>query len=433
MHDDGQIENAVNGSAVSRRSVLKATATGSALAMAGALGTNFAHAQGSTMLRIGLVGCGGRGTGAAKDCAGSNENVQIVALGDVFQERIDGVRKNLAELGEKFAVKDDHCFVGFDAYQKVIASDVDLVIFATPPGFRPMHIAAAVDAGKHVFAEKPVAVDPAGVRSVLASAKKIKEKKLGFVCGTQRRHHAGYIETIKRIQDGAIGDVVGGQCYWNQAGLWMHPRQESWSDMEWQLRNWLYFTWLSGDHIVEQHVHNIDVMNWVMGGPPVSAYGMGGRQARTDPAYGHIFDHFAIEYVYPNGTRIQSMARQQDGTEVRVGENIVGTKGTSNPSAGQITGATPLRLRAPEGGYGEYQQEHVDLIKSIRAGTPLNEAQTIAHSTLTAIMGRMSAYTGKLVTWEQAMNSKLDIVPTSFAMGPMPVPPVAIPGKEQLV
>jgi myo-inositol 2-dehydrogenase / D-chiro-inositol 1-dehydrogenase len=425
--------NAADKGSLSRRSLLKATAAASALAATGALGTNFAHAQGSTKLRIGLIGCGGRGSGAAKDCAGSNENVQIVALGDVFQERIDGAKKALADLGDKFTVKDDHCFVGFDAYQKVLASDVDLVILATPPGFRPMHIAAAVDAGKHVFAEKPVAVDPAGVRSVLESAKKIKEKRLGFVCGTQRRHHKGYIETIKRIHDGAIGDIVGGQCYWNQGGLWMHPRQESWSDMEWQLRNWLYFTWLSGDHIVEQHVHNIDVMNWVMNGPPVSAYGMGGRQARTDAAYGHIFDHFAIEYLYGNGTRIVSMCRQQDGTDVRVGENVVGTKGTSNPSAGQITGSNAFRLRAPEGGYGEYQQEHVDLITSIRSGEPLNEAQRIAETTLTAIMGRMSAYTGKLVTWEQAMSSKLDIVPAKFAMGPMPVPPVAIPGKEQLV
>ena len=433
----GQDGSTADKGPVSRRSLLMATAAASAMAASGALGTNFAHAQGSTKIRVGLVGCGGRGTGAAKDCAGSNENVQVVALGDVFKERVDKCRQQLAELGDRIAVTDDKCFVGFDAYQKVIASDVDLVILATPPGFRPMHIAAAVDAGKHIFAEKPVAVDPAGVRSVLESAKKIKEKNLGFVCGTQRRHHKGYIETIKRIHDGAIGEVVGGQCYWNQAGLWMHPRQESWSDMEWQLRNWLYFTWLSGDHIVEQHVHNIDVMNWVMGSFPVSAYGMGGRQARTDPAYGHIFDHFAIEYVYRNKdgreTRITSMCRQQDGTEVRVGENVVGTKGTSNPSAGQITGSDASRLRAPEGGYREYQQEHVDLINSIRAGSPLNEAETIAHSTLTAIMGRMSAYTGKLVTWEQAMNSKLDIVPTSFAMGPMPVPPVAIPGKEQLV
>ncbi|HEV2295069.1 MAG TPA: Gfo/Idh/MocA family oxidoreductase [Tepidisphaeraceae bacterium] len=428
-----QHKDATTNASLSRRSMLKATAAASALAATGALGTNFAHAQGSMKIRVGLIGCGGRGNGAARDCAGPNENVQIVALGDVFQERIDKAKQQLADLGEKFAVTDDNCFVGFDAYKKVIDSDVDLVIFATPPGFRPMHIAAAVDAGKHIFAEKPVAVDPAGVRSVLESAKKIKEKKLGFVCGTQRRHHAGYIQTIERIHDGAIGEVVGGQCYWNQAGLWMHPRQESWSDMEWQLRNWLYFTWLSGDHIVEQHVHNLDVMNWVMNATPVSAYGMGGRQARTDPAYGHIYDHFAVEYVYPNGTRIMSMARQQDGTDTRVGENVVGTKGTSNPSAGQITGPNALRLRAPEGGYGEYQQEHIDLINSIRSGNPLNEAETIAQSTLTAIMGRMSAYTGKLVTWEQALNSKLDLVPTSFAMGPMPVPPVPIPGKEQSV
>ncbi len=432
MHGDRN-SNAADTGSFSRRSLLKATAAASAFAAAGAMGTNFAHAQGSTKLRIGLIGCGGRGNGAAKDCAGSNENVQIVALGDVFQERIDGAKKHLADLGEKFAVPNENCFVGFDAYQKVINSDVDLVILATPPGFRPMHIAAAVDAGKHVFAEKPAAVDPAGVRSVLESAKKLKEKNLGFVCGTQRRHHAGYIDTIKRIHDGAIGEIVGGQCYWNQGGLWMHPREAAWSDMEWQLRNWLYFTWLSGDHIVEQHVHNIDVMNWAMGGPPESAYGMGGRQARTDPAYGHVFDHFAIEYVYENGARIGSMCRQQDGTDVRVAENIVGTKGRSNPSAGQITGENSFRFKKSSGGVGEYQQEHVDLINSIRAGEPLNEAQRIAESTLTAIMGRMSAYTGKLVTWEQAMNAKLDIVPASFAMGPLPVPPVAVPGKEQSV
>jgi predicted dehydrogenase len=368
-------------------------------------------------------------------CLKSAPGVELVAIADLFQDQVDAALAKLkAEVPGSVDVPPGRVFLGFDAYKKVLALDnVDLVMLLTPPGFRPEMVAAAVDAGKHVFAEKPVAVDPAGVRSVLESAKKIKEKKLGFVCGTQRRHHAGYIETIKRIHDGAIGDIVGGQCYWNQGSLWMHPRQPQWSDMEWQLRNWLYFTWLSGDHIVEQHVHNIDVMNWALKGPPVSAYGMGGRQARTDPAYGHIYDHFAIEFVYANGARVTSMARQQDGTETRVGENIVGTKGTSNPSAAQITGSGAFRMRSPEGGFREYQQEHVDLINSIRSGNPLNEAQTIAESTLTAIMGRMSAYTGKLVTWEQAMNSKLDIVPTSFAMGPLPVPPVAIPGKEQLV
>ncbi len=418
---------------LSRRDILKTTAAASTLIASGALGTNFAYARASDKLRIGLVGCGGRGTGAAKDCISSNDNVQLVALGDVFPERIASAKSQLTDLGEKLAVADDHCFSGFDAYRKVLACEIDLVILATPPGFRPMHIAAAVDAGKHIFAEKPVATDPAGVRSVLESAAKIKQKKLGFVCGTQRRHHAGYIETIKRIHDGAIGEVVGGQCYWNQGGLWMHPRQPAWSDMEWQLRNWLYFTWLSGDHIVEQHVHNLDVMNWVMGGPPESAYATGGRQSRTDAAYGHIYDHFAVEYVYKNGTRISSMCRQQDGTETRVGENVVGTKGTSDPSAGRISGENAFRFKASTEAVGEYQQEHVDLINSIRAGEPLNEAAQIAHSTLTAIMGRMSAYSGKLVTFEQALASKLEIVPTSLAMGPLPVPPVAVPGKDPLV
>ncbi len=434
MHGDTRGQAAANGGdSLSRRTLLRVTAAASAIAATGALGTNFAHAQGSSKIRVGLIGCGGRGNGAAKDCVGSNENVQVVALGDVFQERINKAKEQLTGLGaEKFDVKDDHCFVGFDAYQKVIASEVDLVILATPPGFRPMHIAAAVDAGKHIFAEKPVAVDPAGIRSVLESAQKIKDKKLAFVTGTQRRHQKGYIETIQRIHDGAIGEVVSGNCYWNQGSLWMHPRQSGWSDMEWQLRNWLYFTWLSGDHIVEQHVHNIDVMNWIMKGHPVSAYGMGGRQVRTDAAYGHIYDHFAIEYVYENGARVVSMSRQQDGTDARVGEWAVGTKGTSDPS-GTIKGADEFRFPKSDSDMGPYQQEHVDLIKSIRDGNPLNEAQMIAESTLSAIMGRMSAYTGKIVKWEDALNSKLSLAPSSYAMGPIAVPPVAIPGKDPLV
>src|SRR2546423_790962 len=272
--------------ALSRRDLLKTTATISAAAAFASLGSNFAFAQGSDKIRVGLIGCGGRGTGAAGDCINSNDNVQLVAMGDLFQDHLDDARVKLKDaLKENFAVTDDRCFVGFDAYQKVIASDVDLVILATPPGFRPTHIAAAVDAGKHVFAEKPVATDPAGVRKVLAAAEKIKAKELAFVCGTQRRHDVGYNATIKRIHDGAIGELVGGQCYWNQGFLWMKPRQPEWSDMEWQIRNWLYFTWLSGDHIVEQHVHNMDVMNWCFGDHPVSAYGMGGRQVRTDKAY----------------------------------------------------------------------------------------------------------------------------------------------------
>jgi predicted dehydrogenase len=358
-------------------------------------------------------------------------------MGDVFADRLNGAKGKLKDkLGEKFQVKEENCFVGFDAYQKVIASDVDLVILATPPGFRPGHIKAAVDAGKHVFAEKPVAVDAAGVRTVLEAAKKVKEKNLAFVAGAQRRHQVEYIETIKRIHDGAIGDVVSGNVYWNQGDLWMHPRKAEWSDMEWQLRNWLYFTWLSGDHIVEQHIHQHDVMNWVFSGSdklvhPVKAYGMGGRQVRTDAAYGHIFDHFAVEYEYPSGAKVTSFCRQQSGTDTRVAEHVVGTKGTSN-CAGTIKGENSFRFKRPEKAASPYEQEHIDMIASIRAGKPLNEAEQIAYSTLTAIMGRMSAYTGKEITWEAALKSEESLMPKELKMGEIATPAVAMPGKTQL-
>jgi predicted dehydrogenase len=414
---------------------LKASAaTGAALggaALFGHLGTNFAFAQGAATIKVGVVGCGGRGTGAAGDCANAAPGVVIHALGDVFQNRLDGARKNLSDgLKEKMQVTDDRCFVGFDAYQRVINSGVDLVILATPPGFRPMHVRAAVDAGKHVFMEKPVAVDPVGVRSILASAEIAAQKNLGVVAGTQRRHQKSYVETIKRIHEGAIGDVVSAQCYWNQGGLWMNPRQPGWSDVEWQLRNWLYFTWLSGDHIVEQHVHNLDVINWVLQATPQSVLSIGGRQQRTDPAYGHAYDHFTSDFEYPNGVRVMSMCRQQDGTDSNVSENIIGTKGRANPW-GSIRGATNWRFEGESP--NPYVQEHTDLIASIREGKPLNEAKRIAESTLTAIMARMSAYTGKRVTWDQAMNSKLDLVPAKLEFGPMPTPEVAIPGKTPLI
>jgi predicted dehydrogenase len=426
--------------------MIKTTAAITAAATFASLGSNFAYAAaGSDTIRVGLVGCGGRGRGAAGDCTLPNERVVLVAMGDMFQDRINEAKTQLREtLGEKFQVTDDHCFTGFDAYKKVIASDVDLVIFATPPGFRPMHIAAAIDADKHVFAEKPVAVDAPGVRSVLESAKKFKQKNKAFVTGAQRRHQVEYIETIKRIHDGEIGQLVSGNCYWNQGGLWKKDREPSWSDMEWQLRNWLYFTWLSGDHIVEQHIHQLDVMNWLFSkgddsGHPLKAYGMGGRQTRTDAAYGHIYDHFAIEYEYANGARVLSMARQQDGTDPRVSEWIVGTKGCSDP-AGSIYGVgkkfdkdkPTWSTKRPKDAPSPYQQEHIDLIASIRKNEPLNEAKRIAESTLTAIMGRMSAYTGKEVTWEQAMNSHESLMPDKLELGPIATPAVAMPGKTQL-
>ncbi len=427
------------GNQFSRRDMLKATAAIGAAATLASFGTNFAHAAGSEKLRIALIGCGGRGTGAAGDCLLNNDNVELVAMGDLLQDRLDGSKNELkGKLGDKFQVKDEMCFIGLDAYKKVLASDVDLVILATPPGFRPIHIAAAVEAGKHIFAEKPVATDPAGVRSVLESAEKIKAKKLGFVCGSQRRHQAEYLEMIKRIHDGEIGELVGGQCYWNQGFLWSHPRQPNWSDLEYQVRNWLYFTWLSGDHIVEQHVHNIDVMNWAFQGNPVSAYGLGGRQVRTEPLYGNIYDHFAIEYTYANGAKITSMCRQIDGTDSRIGERVVGTKGVSNSiptnTIYDLKGNKTWGYKKAKGILGPYQQEHVDLIKSIRAGEPLNEAKRIAESTLTAIMGRMSTYTGKEVTWDQAMNSKLSLWPGEVSMDmTITIPPVPMPGKDQLV
>jgi predicted dehydrogenase len=413
---------------LSRRDFIKSSAvTAAAIASSGLTG---AYAASSDRIRVGLVGCGGRGTGAASDCIRSSENVELVAMGDLFKDRLDGSKGYMKQLGDRNKVTDDRCFVGWDAYQKVIGSDVDLVILATPPGFRPMHLRAAIEAGKHVFMEKPVAVDPAGVRSVLESAEMAKKKKLGIVAGTQRRHQKSYIETMKRIHDGAIGELVAAQCYWNQGGLWNHGRQSGWSDTEWQIRNWLYFAWLSGDHIVEQHVHNLDVINWAFNAHPVSCVGMGGRQARTDPAYGHIYDHFTIDYTYPNGVHAMSMCRQIDGTASNVSEHVVGTLGDSDPQ-GTIRGKNAWRHEGR--GTNPYVQEHTDLIASIRAGQPLNEGQRIAESTLTAVMGRMSAYTGQEVTWEQALNSKLDLMPQQLAFGPLPVDPVAVPGRTRLV
>ena len=417
----------------SRRDFLKATSA----AAAGLSLLPNTHAAGLDTIKVGLIGCGGRGTGAVEnlcEAVGEDKGVRISALGDVFVDNLNNARSSLSsnpKIAPHWDVVDDKVFAGFDAYQKVIDSGVDMVILATPPGFRPMMLEAAVKAGKNIFTEKPVGVDGPGIRRVMAAAKEAKEKGLAIVAGTQRRHQAGYIECMKRIHDGAIGDVTGGQVYWNQGSLWKRDRQASWSDMEWQLRNWLYFTWLSGDHIVEQHVHNIDVANWAVGSHPVRAVGMGGRQVRTEAAYGHIFDHFAIDFEYPNDVHIMSMARQIDGCEGNVSETIVGTKGQFRSGGYRMTGENKFRFREKE--VNPYVQEHIDMIASIRAGKPLNELQTVAESTLTAIMGRMSAYTGKAVTWEQALESKLETMPKELVFGPLPVPPVAMPGQTELI
>lgn len=423
-----------------RRQFLKAGAAASLMPLLGSVTPVFA--AGSDRIRIGLVGCGGRGIGAVRNCLAADPSVQLVALGDAFADRVEaalneftqGVAGNNPQPplpAGQFAVTRDRCFTGFDAYQQVINSGIDLVLLVTPPHFRPRHLQAAFAAGVHVFAEKPVAVDPVGARLVMQLAEIAAQKKLAFVAGTQRRHSADYLETMARIQDGAIGELTGGQCYWLQEGLWHRGRQPGWTEMEYQMRNWLYFTWLSGDHIVEQHLHNIDIMNWAFGGPPVKALGLGGRQSRTDPKYGNAWDHFSVEYEYANGARVQSHCRQAPGTAHRVSERLVGTKGTANPS-GTISGAQPWKFASPL--KNPYEQEHIDLIRSIRTGTPINEGRRIAETTLTAILGRVSAYTGREVNYSWLLEaSKLDLTPAAYAWGDAPPVEIAVPGQTPLV
>jgi len=427
---------------VTRRDFIKTSATLSMAALAPGASQLFAAT--SDRIRVGLIGCGGRGTGAAIDCVTSSEGVEIVALGDLFKNRLESSLKRLKEKlnNNQLKVKKKTSFVGFDAYKDVIASDIDLVILATPPHFRPEHLKAAVDAGKHVFTEKPVAVDPVGIRSIIVSSELAKKKNLAIVAGTQRRHQAHYLDIMKRIHDGAIGEIKGGFCYWNQEALWieraknnwMNKEKNGWTDMEWQCRNWLFLDWLSGDHIVEQHVHNLDIMNWAIGAHPIQAMGMGGRAVRTGPEYGNIFDHFAVEYEYPNGVRITSMCRQTAGCSVRISEYVVGTKGASytDSSNGFIEGNNPYKPDKPSP--NPYVQEHADLIASIREGNPLNEGRTVAESTLTAILGRMSAYTGREIKWDWVMKeSKLDLSPPDYSFGDLPMNSVPIPGKTSLV
>ena len=431
---------------VSRRDFIKTSAAVSLAALTSK--TGYVYAAGSDELRIGLIGCGGRGTSAASQALTCSKTpVKLWAMGDLFRDMLDASinmlskgaegrydREAFPPLTKKMDVPPERRFVGFNAYKKVIESGVDIVILATPPHFRPQHLRAAVEAGKHIFMEKPVAVDPPGIRSVIKSSELAKRKGLSIVAGTQRRHQAHYLEIMKRVHNGDIGEIVAGQCYWNQGGLWVKKKEPGWSDMEWQNRNWLYFTWLSGDHICEQHVHNLDVINWAIGSHPIKATGMGGREVRTGPEYGNIFDHFAIEYEYPSGARVLSMCRQTPGCTNQVSERVIGTKGSTytDASNGFIYGQKPFKYDGPTP--NPYVQEHANLIASIREGKALNEGRQVAESTLTAIMGRMSAYTGRAMKWDWAMKaSKLDLTPPKYELGHLPVRPVAVPGKTKLI
>jgi len=412
---------------LSRRDFIRASATTTA-AVAIPSGV---FAFSSASIKVGLIGCGGRGTGAVIDAANASKDVEIWAMADVFSDHMQNSQNTLKDqLKERYKVTPDRTFLGFDAYKHLLASGVDVVILTTPPTFRPSHLKAAIEAGKHVFMEKPVAVDAPGVRSIFESSDLAKKKNLAIVAGTQRRHDVAYREAMKRIQDGEMGDVVACYAYWNQGGLWMHPRKPEWSALEWQLRNWLYFTWISGDHIAEQHIHNMDVCNWAVGKHPVKAISLGGRQVRTNPAYGHIFDHFATEYEYDDGVKMISMCRQIDGTASRVEEKIVGTKGTSNANT-WIKGDKTWRWDGDRP--NPYMLEHKNLYESIAAGKPINEGRQVAESTLTAIMGRMAAYTGQEVTWLQALDSQESLMPERLEMGmTLAVAPVAVPGQTKL-
>jgi len=444
---------------VSRRTALKGAAGVTAAVLAGSAGRNAAYAAGSDTIRIALVGCGNRGSKDAINCLQSAEGVELVAAADLFEDRLDAGLKSIrsgnvryardARLGKEIPktvsdgpvakqmkITPDRRFVGFDACEKVLAlPDVDYVLLCEPPGFRPEHFQAAVKAGKHIFFEKPVAVDPAGVRAILAASKAAADKGLTVLPGTQMRHWKMVQDTVQRIHDGAIGTLVGGQCYYNTGGLWRRPVAKDWSEAETQIRNWYYYTWLSGDHIVEQHIHNIDLMNWCFGGPPVKAIGMGGRQVRTDSGYGNIWDHFAVEFEYDGGPRVISMCRQTDGCTRRITEYIIGTKGQACPRVGEIS---DLKGNVTWKFAGEQMdpsiQEHADAIAGIRAGKPINYGRRVAESTMTAILGRMSAYTGREIKFSWAIkSSKLNLMPKDLKFGPLPVRDVAMPGKTKVM
>jgi len=378
-------------------------------------------------LKAGVVGCGGRGSGAAIDFLDAGPDLSIVTVGDVFQDRIDGIRKKLKDQ-KGVELDDTNCFVGFDAYKRVIESDVDIVILATPPYFRPEHFQACVEARKHVFMEKPVAVDPVGARAIMAASKQAEAAGLCVVTGTQRRHQWSYNNVLARVRSGMMGDIVSSNVYWNMGKMWHREKQYGWTEMEYMIRDWVNWTWLSGDHIVEQHIHNIDVSNWFVGATPVEAVGMGSRLRRLT---GDCFDNFSIDFVYDKQVHMHSMCRQINDCANSVSEHIRGTKGYMTCSGDYKTiwdtdGTVLYEYEAPVDENDEstenspYVQEHIDLVAAIRTGNQIVEAEETAKSNLTAIMGRESAYTGRKVTWEEMMGSDLKLGPKSeLTMGPV--------------
>ncbi|MBA3315244.1 MAG: Gfo/Idh/MocA family oxidoreductase [Planctomycetaceae bacterium] len=395
-----------------------------------------AYADGDDAIKVGLVGCGGRGSGAAEQALSVKPKVKITAMGDAFRHRLDGtyngLREKFRDQPERVDVSEDQKYVGLDAYQKVIDSGVDFVILATPPGFRPVHFEAAIKAGKHVFMEKPVAVDAEGVRKVLAAAEEAKKKNLKIGVGLQRHHQASYLQALEQLRNGAIGDIISMRVYWNGGGVWdpRKTREEAGSEMGYQVENWYYYTWLCGDHICEQHIHNLDVGNWWKDAYPVVCRGMGGREVRTDKKYGQIFDHFACQYEYEDGTTMISECRHIPNTWGGVFEVAQGTKGTLT---------TEGRMRIQQGGKtswafrgdnpNPYQVEHDNLHAAIREDKEFNEAYNGAMSTMTAILGRMATYSGKEITMKDALERGVTIYPYGQELTFDSTPPV-VPDKD---
>jgi myo-inositol 2-dehydrogenase/D-chiro-inositol 1-dehydrogenase len=418
-----------------RRTILKTgAAAAAALPLAG-----FAQAGGSDEIKIATIGCGGRGRGATSQSL-SVPGTKLVAVADAFRDAAEGAVSALKQqFKDQVDVPPERIFDGFDGYRSAIDA-ADVVLLTSTPGFRPEHFEYAVEQGKHIFMEKPVATDAPGVRRVLEAAKQADAKNLKVVCGLQRHYQNSYIETLQQIQNGAIGEITHGQVYWNNAGVWTRKRVPGMTEMEYQMRNWYYFNWLCGDHIVEQHIHNIDVMNWFKGGPPVKAQGMGGRQVRIGPEWGEIFDHHYVEYTYADGTILNAQCRHQPGTMNRVSEIIGGQKGKAFP--GRIVdgkGKTIWRFKGENN--DPYQTEHDVLYEHIRSDTPINNAYYTAASTMTAILGRMVTNSGQEIKYDDALAKGLSIMPEKYGWdadpGPKPGPdglyPCAVPGKTKVM
>jgi predicted dehydrogenase len=439
----------------SRRTFLKASSAlvGGALAATNARIARSSHPGGSDEIKVALIGCGGRGAGAATQALATKGRVTLWAVADAFEDNLKGTLNSINQQVErgrrdgnplyedcKIDVPTERQFVGFDAYRQAIDSGADLIILATPPGFRPQHFEAAVQAGKHIFMEKPLAVDAPGIRRVLDANEQAKQKNLMVAVGLQRRHDPRYVEAVKRVRDGEIGDILFTRVYWNSGGLWVRNRMPEQTEMEYQMRNWYYFNWICGDHIVEQHIHNLDVGNWLRDMHPVEAQGMGGRQVRTGKEYGQIFDHHFVEFTYPDGTKMYSQCRHIDGCASEVREHAHGTKGLLDIDDGRGAVFTNLenkkdRIREPK--FDNHHQEHHDMFAALRRGEIYNEAHYGCEATFTAILGRMATYSGKIVRWDEALANGESLAPDSydFAATPPVVPdadgfyPVPTPGK----